>query len=276
MSKDDILNLSDLNGYARLYQTLLNDGFTPARLKRLMYDWYIANIKAYNERYGASIRFVSPEAFANHMETAQACAYKTEVQLMKALNLIAWNVSYTPSFELSNHVLTDISRDCADAFRMECFCAINDRITTYSLCENTLNPGHEPESEFNPAAMLRLENKKPHLMYICAPLRGDVQKNIQFARRKAKEVFADGDIPVCPHLMFTPIADPENPEQDKRALDMCLKLIERCDRVHVYGPEHTEGMRQEIRHAERLGIPVHTEQMERRKTKSRKNSGPCR
>lgn len=60
----------------------------------------------------------------------------------------------------------------------------------------------------------------PKLVYICAPLRGDVEKNIEFARRKAQEVFQAGDIPVCPHLMFPPIADPENPVQDQAAREM--------------------------------------------------------
>ena len=38
----------------------------------------------------------------------------------------------------------------------------------------------------------------PKLVYICAPLRGDVANNIEFARQKAQEVFQSGDIPVCP------------------------------------------------------------------------------
>ena len=49
---------------------------------------------------------------------------------------------------------------------------------------------------------------RPKLIYICAPLRGEVEKNIAFAREKAREVFAEGDVPICPHLMFPPIADP--------------------------------------------------------------------
>ena len=68
----------------------------------------------------------------------------------------------------------------------------------------------------------------PKLVYICAPLRGDVEKNIEFARQKAQEVFQAGDIPVCPHLMFPPIADPENPQQDQAARDMGLRLVESC------------------------------------------------
>ena len=100
----------------------------------------------------------------------------------------------------------------------------------------------------------------PKLVYICAPLRGDVEKNIEFARQKAQKVFQAGDIPVCPHLMFPPIADPENPRQDQAAREMGLRLVESCQEVHVYGPEWTEGMWAEIRHAMDLGIEIKTGQ----------------
>ena len=100
----------------------------------------------------------------------------------------------------------------------------------------------------------------PKLVYICAPLRGDVEKNIEFARQKAQEVFQAGDIPVCPHLMFPPVADPENTQQDQAAREMGLRLVESCQQVNVYGPEWTEGMWAEIRHAMDLGIEVKTDQ----------------
>lgn len=96
----------------------------------------------------------------------------------------------------------------------------------------------------------------PKLIYICAPLRGDVEKNIAFARRKAQEVFQSGDVPICPHLLFPPIADPENSVEDQTAREMGLRLVEACQQVNVYGAVRTAGMQAEIRHAERLGIPV--------------------
>lgn len=100
----------------------------------------------------------------------------------------------------------------------------------------------------------------PKMVYICAPLRGEVEKNIEFARQKAREVFQAGDIPVCPHLMFPPIADPGHPMEDQAAREMGLRLVESCQQVNVYGPTWTEGMWAEIHHAEKLGIPVMTDQ----------------
>ena len=96
----------------------------------------------------------------------------------------------------------------------------------------------------------------PKLVYICAPLRGDVEKNIEFARQKAQEVFQAGDIPVCPHLMFPPIADPEDPVQDQTVRDRCKRLVESCQEVRVCTSTITEGMWAEINHAVLLNIPV--------------------
>ncbi|MEI3465220.1 MAG: hypothetical protein V8R07_04885 [Bacteroides fragilis] len=98
----------------------------------------------------------------------------------------------------------------------------------------------------------------PKLVYICAPLRGEVDKNIEFARQKAQEVFQAGDIPVCPHLMFPPIADPGDPAQDLAAREMGLRLVEKCQQVNVYGPV-TEGMWRSIHRANKLDIPVVTD-----------------
>lgn len=100
----------------------------------------------------------------------------------------------------------------------------------------------------------------PKLIYICAPVRGDIEKNIEFARQKAQDVFASGDIPICPHLMFPPIADPNDPVQDQAARNMGLFLFESCQQINVYGSEWTEGMWAEINHATKLGIPVLSEQ----------------
>lgn len=100
----------------------------------------------------------------------------------------------------------------------------------------------------------------PRMVFICAPLRGDVEKNIEFARQKAREVFAGGDIPICPHLLFPPIADPNHPGQDAKAREMALRLLESCQQLNVYGPIWTEGMWAEIHRAGDLGIPMVTDQ----------------
>ena len=122
----------------------------------------------------------------------------------------------------------------------------------------------------------KAQEHSPKLVYICAPLRGDVEKNVEFARQKAQEVFLSGDVPVCPHLMFPPPADPGGPAQDQAARDMGLRLVASCQQVNVYGPTWTEGMRAEIRHAEKLGIHVMTDQKQPKRTPPRPKRGRAR
>ncbi len=94
------------------------------------------------------------------------------------------------------------------------------------------------------------------LVYICAPLRGDVERNIEFARQRAQEVFRAGEVPICPHLLFPPIADPCNESEDQAAREMGLWLVALCQQVNVYGNSCTAGMQGEIDLAQQLNIPV--------------------
>ena len=107
-------------------------------------------------------------------------------------------------------------------------------------------------------------------MYICAPLRGDVANNIEFARQKAQEVFQSGDIPVCPHITLPSNADPACSVQDETAREMGLRLLESCRQLNVYGFTITEGMRAEIHRAQERGIPVVYEQEPVRQVRPRK------
>ena len=120
------------------------------------------------------------------------------------------------------------------------------------------------------------KNHGPRLVYICAPLRGELEKNIAFAKEKAQEVFQAGDIPICPHLMFPPFADPDDPAQDQAAREMGLRLVEHCQQVNVYGTVRTPGMLAEIRRAEELNIPVKADQPGLKKTKDRPRRGQTR
>ena len=118
--------------------------------------------------------------------------------------------------------------------------------------------------------MLERGHDGPKLVYICAPLRGAVANNIEFARQKAQEVFQSGDIPVCPHITLPSNADPACSVQDETAREMGLRLLESCRQLNVYGFTITEGMRAEIHRAQERGIPVVYEQEPVRQVRPRK------
>lgn len=273
MSEPEILNLSAIHGYERLYQSLVARYAPPIRkhLLEQIYRWYLANIAAYNAQPAVEpVAALEQDAFYTVLRETAAHPYKTDIQLLKALTLLEWNVLDGHAFSESNQQLYDTVRDLAESFHAEHGYSYRDGITSYSLCENTLDPQHEPEAELNPTALLRKHDTGVKCIYICAPLRGDVEANIAFAREKAREVFEEGSIPVCPHLMFPPIADPRNPVEDAKAMEMCRKLICLCCEIRVYGPEWSEGMWEEIQYAERMKIPIRTDQKEVPREKNHK------
>lgn len=251
MDEERTLDLTNLYGFARLYQTLVQDGGGTRSTCDMLYGCYLANISACNKD-GMALQPVEPEIFFYKMQSNSARPYKTDIQTIKALTLLEWNMEMGGANAEAVNQLCRIKTDYAQRFYDETGYNYRDTVTSYSLCEDTLDPDNEPENELNPTAFLRKHETGPKLVYICAPLRGDVEKNIAFAKEKAREVFLEGNIPVCPHLLFPPIADPRNPVEDKAAMEMCLKLIERCSEMRVYGPVWSEGMWQEIKYAHKL------------------------
>ena len=273
MQEEKTLDLSNLYGFARLYKTLVRDGGGKRSTSDMLYGCYLANISACNKD-GMDLQPVEPEIFFYKMIHSFLQPYKTEIQTVKALTLLEWNTDMSGQYAEAVGQLCRLKTDYAQRFYDETGYNYRDTVTSFSLCEDTLDPVNEPKHELDPNALVRKHDKGPKFVYVSAPLRGDVEKNIAFAKEKAREVFDEGNIPICPHLMFPPIADPRNPDDDKKAMGMCLKLMERCNEIRVYGPVWSEGMWAEIRHAEKLKIPVKTDQQEVPRT--RRVKAPCR
>jgi Txe/YoeB family toxin of Txe-Axe toxin-antitoxin module len=93
------------------------------------------------------------------------------------------------------------------------------------------------------------------LVYVCSPVRGDVDENLKKANRYCEYVSGCGHIPIAPHLAWQGFL-PENPENREKALMMGLKLIEYCSEVWVCGDEISQGMQGEIDVAEKIKKPV--------------------
>ena len=104
------------------------------------------------------------------------------------------------------------------------------------------------------------EQETAKVIYICAPLHGDVKANMEFVRQKANEELAAGNIPICPHFLLPPSAKINQARQVKAAKEMGIQMLESSQEVHVYGDLWTDRMWDEIHHAEQLGIPVRTDQ----------------
>lgn len=100
------------------------------------------------------------------------------------------------------------------------------------------------------------------LVYICSPLKGNMEAN----KRKANEYCARaanmGVIPLAPHTIFTQYLDDTLPDQRQQCLDMGLELLRHCDELWVCGDVLSEGMRGQIAFAMGHNIPTHYTSLE--------------
>ena len=259
----EVLNLSDTQGFARLYVSLLEYRDVPQpRLKETIYSWYRANIAEYNDMGGEQLDPIDKNDFMEQLEDPKAKPYMTQIQLIKALRTVMWNISLADEHTDALDMVTSFYNMYAREFENRNGYKYNDSATSYAACEPSLNPQWESDSDMDYMGVVRRNNIGPKFVYICAPLRGDVAENTRSAAEQAKEVFDAGDIPICPHQLFPSYTSPDDPTGDAKAMSMCLRLLERCDEMHVYGPECTEGMWREIHYAEKRRIPIYTDQKE--------------
>ena len=92
-------------------------------------------------------------------------------------------------------------------------------------------------------------------VYICSPLKGDKQKNLENAKRYAKYAFEGGTAPVVPHF-YAEILDDDDTEDRQTGMRAAVSLMWQCDECWVFGEEITEGMKMEISFAEKLNITI--------------------
>ena len=99
------------------------------------------------------------------------------------------------------------------------------------------------------------------MTYICSPLsapsRAEMLANAARAIGYSVEAEKEfGEKAVAPHAYLPYLLDDHVPEQRALALEFGLRLLQMCDRLAVYGPRISPGMKGEILEARRLGIPV--------------------
>ena len=94
------------------------------------------------------------------------------------------------------------------------------------------------------------------IVYICSPLKGDIQQNIENALEYCRRVTFEGNVPVAPHAYFTSFLDDTVPHERKAGMKMGMELLKHADELHVFGDRISEGMQNEIIYAEENGIPV--------------------
>ena len=85
------------------------------------------------------------------------------------------------------------------------------------------------------------------VVYVCSPLKGDVETNIENAKKFCEYVMKEcGAIPIAPHIYFTQFLDDSIPEDREMALKAGKELLHKCDELWCFGENITPGMLDEM------------------------------
>lgn len=87
------------------------------------------------------------------------------------------------------------------------------------------------------------------IVYICSPYAGDVEANVENARRYSRFAVGAGYIPIAPHLLFPQFLSDDNPKERQLGLFFGNALMSKCSEVWVFGSRISSGMEAEIRRA---------------------------
>lgn len=97
------------------------------------------------------------------------------------------------------------------------------------------------------------------LIFGSSPLRGDIDKNTEIARRYAKYIMDAGHSPVMPHLFFTQILDDGVDSERSAGIACGMEWLRRSDEVWIFAKDASgcsAGMKAEYDLAVQLGKPV--------------------
>ena len=90
-------------------------------------------------------------------------------------------------------------------------------------------------------------------VYICAPLGGDVEGNLERVKRYTRYALMCGTAPVVPHF-YALCLDDDNQKEREIGLAAGLGMLWFCDELWVFGQNITEGMKQELQFCKHLNI----------------------
>jgi len=111
------------------------------------------------------------------------------------------------------------------------------------------------EGYYDPTPYEALKKKYMPLVYIASPFSGDVETNIERAKRYCRFAISKGCIPLAPHLHYPRFLDDGDIEERELGLHFALILLGKCEQLWVFG-EASQGMADEIAKAERRKMPI--------------------
>lgn len=111
-------------------------------------------------------------------------------------------------------------------------------------------------------ALSSIENEERSLrtfrpiVYICSPYAGDVETNVQKARRYCRFAVDKGYIPIAPHLLFTQFLNDDSPKERQLGIFFGNVVMSKCSEVWVFGEHISNVMEAEIKRAKWKNYPL--------------------
>lgn len=97
------------------------------------------------------------------------------------------------------------------------------------------------------------------MIYVASKLKGDIETNIEKAKKYCKFVHDKGLMPVASHIMYPAIGFNDEVEAEREKCRLYgMYLLAVCDALYCFieNDEISDGMRAEIDTAKKLNIPI--------------------
>lgn len=101
----------------------------------------------------------------------------------------------------------------------------------------------------------RKVNFRP-IVYICSPYAGNIEANVEAAKRYCRFAITKRSIPIAPHLLYPQVLDDSDPSQRQLGTFMAIALLTKCAELWVFGTKISKGMANEISRAQRKRMPI--------------------
>lgn len=106
-----------------------------------------------------------------------------------------------------------------------------------------------------------MSEQQMRIVYICHPIGGDVEKNLESIRRIIRNInaYERNTVPFCPYYSDVVSMNDNDPSQRARGLKNDMAILSRAgmvDELRLYGDTISQGMKMEIEQAHLMGIPV--------------------
>ena len=72
-----------------------------------------------------------------------------------------------------------------------------------------------------------------NLIYICSPYRGEVERNLEYARELTRLALDNSFVPITPHLYLTQVVNDEDRRERERGMSAGKELLQHCKYILI-------------------------------------------